>query len=137
MTKSKGVGRGGPREGAGRRPKVATVDWEAVAKAYYVGSDSLDDLLAKFGLKYADLLAYGADHHWMQRRPKRRHPDDLGDLAGALAEQLCWVDIDDRQRRFVAAMAALGARTVDIAEVLQCGEPELKDQFKKELAGAR
>lgn len=137
MTKSKGVGRGGPRDGAGRRPKVATVDWDDLARAYYTGNESLDDILAKFGVKYADLLAYVANNNWLQRRPTKRHPDDLGSLASALAMEIFYSPIEERPRRFVAAMVALGARLEDIGEALQIQTPELKERFKKELAGAR
>ena len=83
MTKSKGVGRGGVRAGAGRPPKA--VDWDAVGRAYYTGTESLDHVCAAHGVNYGDLLAYGANNHWLQRRPTKAHPDDLGGLASALA----------------------------------------------------
>ena len=134
MTKSKGVGRGGFRQGAGRRPRVSTVDWDAVARAYFVGNQTLDEICASFGVTYGDLLAYGAQHHWLQRRPTRLHPDDVGDLASALAMEMFSVEgVANRAPRFVAAMVALGARETDIAEVLKIGLPTLKAEFSKEL----
>jgi hypothetical protein len=135
VTKSKGVGRGGSRQGAGRRPRVATIDWDAVARAYHTGSESLDDILASFDLSHGDLLAYAASHHWLQRRPRgQQHPDDLGDLASALAHEMFSVEgVANRAPRFVAAMVALGARDIDIAEALQIGLPALKVEFSREL----
>src|SRR3954447_1577345 len=134
MTKSKGVGRGGVRQGAGRRPRVSTVDWDAVGRAYFTGNQTLDEICASFGVTYGDLLAFGAQNHRLQRRPTRPHPDDVGDLASALALEMFSVGkVADRARRFVAAMAALGARDTDIAEVLQIGLQALKAEFGKEL----
>jgi hypothetical protein len=134
MTKSKGIGRGGVRQGAGRRPRVSTVDWDAVGRAFFTGNESLDEICASFGVTYGDLLAYGAQNHWLQRRPPRPHPDDVGDLASALALEMFSVEgVANRAPRFVAAMVALGARETDIAEVLKIGLPTLKAEFSKEL----
>jgi hypothetical protein len=139
MTKSKGVGRGGVRPGAGRRPRVSTVDWGAVGRAYYTGSETIEAICNKFGVGYGDLLAHAAKSHWMLRRPTRSHPDDLGDLAGALA--LAMYSGDDSakktQQRFVAAMVALNERECDIAEALQMDLLDLKASFAKQLAGTR
>ena len=138
MTKSKGVGRGGVRPGAGRRPRVSTVDWDAVGCAYYTGTETIEAICNKFGIGYGDLLAHGASSHWMLRRPTRSHPDDLGDLAGALAKEIYALDNGTaNRRRFVAAMVALNARECDIAEVLGVDVPELKEQFAKQLAVTR
>jgi hypothetical protein len=63
-----------------------------------------------------------------------QHPDDLGDLASALAHEMFSVDLMDRPRRFVGAMAALGAREIDIAEVLHISLRDLKTEFAKELS---
>ena len=138
MTKSKGVGRGGVRPGAGRRPRVSTVDWDAVGCAYYTGTETIEAICDKFGIGYGDLLAHGASSHWMLRRPTRSHPDDLGDLAGALAKEIYALDNGTANRqRFVAAMVALNARECDIAEVLGVDVPELKEQFAKQLVVTR
>jgi hypothetical protein len=138
MTKSKGLGRGGVRPGAGRRPRVSTVDWDAVGRAYYTGTETIEAICNKFGIGYGDLLAHGTSSHWMLRRPTRSHPDDLGDLAGALAQEIYALDNGTaNRRRFVAAMVALNARECDIAEVLGVDVPELKEQFAKQLAGTR
>jgi hypothetical protein len=135
VTKSKGLGRGGVRPNAGRRPKISTIDWNAIGLAYYTGTQSLDDVCASFGVTYGDLLAYGAQNHWLTRRPTRAHPDDLGDLASALAMEMFSIDgVANRASRFVAAMTALGAKEQEIAEVLHIGVPALKAEFAKELA---
>ena len=138
MTKSKGVGRGGVRDGAGRRPRVSTVDWDAVGRAYYTGTESLDVICAKFGVEYGDLLAYAASNHWLQRRPTKSHPDDLGGLASALALAMWTVELKpDRANRFVAAMVALGEDRIEIAEALKISVDQLSRDFRKELAAAR
>jgi hypothetical protein len=118
--------------------RVSTVDWDAVGRAYYTGTETIEAICAKFGIGYGDLLAHGTSSHWMLRRPTRSHPDDLGDLAGVLALEMYSRDASDVQRRrFVAAMVALDARECDIAEVLQMDMPELKKNFAKQLAGTR
>src|SRR5882762_4560925 len=141
MTKSKGVGRGGVRPGAGRRPRVSTVDWDAVGCAYYTGTETIEAICNKFGIGYGDLLAHGASSHWLLRRPTRSHPDDLGDLAGALALEMFGNDDSGAKirGRFVAAMVALNARETDIAEVLRMDDdmPEFKKIFAKQLASTR
>jgi hypothetical protein len=136
MTKSKGVGRGGARKGAGRRPDVAGVDWDAVARAYFTGSQTLDDICTEFGVSYGDLLAYGANNHWLQRRPTISRPDDVGDLASALAGAMFSIDgAGNRARCFVAAMVKLEATVSDIADVLRVSQSSLRADFAKELAG--
>lgn len=138
MTKSKGVGRGGIRTGAGRRPRVSTVDWDAVGRAYYTGTESLDDICSSHGVTYGDLLAYGATNNWLQRRPTRAHPDDLGGLASALALAMWSIELKpDRASRFVAAMTILGEDEIDIAEALKISVDQLARDFRKELAAAR
>jgi hypothetical protein len=138
MTKSKGVGRGGVRKGAGRRPDVAKVDWDAVGRAYFTGTQTLNEICASFGVSHGDLLAYGANNHWLQHRPTKSHPDDVGDLASALAHEMFSVEgVANRAPRFVAAMVALGAREADIAEVLRIGVQSLRDEFAKQLAVTR
>lgn len=135
MTKSKGVGRGGVRKGAGRLPDVAKIDWDAVGRAYFTGTESLEEILSKFGVRYGDLLAYGANNHWMQRRPTRPHPDDLGSLASALAMAAYSVEhTPNRTRRFVAAMVALDEDDINIADALNLDVEVLRREFKKELA---
>jgi hypothetical protein len=71
--------------------------------------------------------------------PTRLHPDDLGDLAGALALEMYSGEDSARKnrKRFVAAMLALGARECDIAEILQMDMPDLKLNFAEQLAGPR
>jgi hypothetical protein len=134
MTKSKGLGRGGVRQGAGRRPRISTVDWDAVGRAYFTGNQSLEEICGSYGVSHGDLLAYGAQNHWLARRPRSSHPDDVGDLASALALEMFSVEgVANRAPRFVAAMVALGARETDIAEVLQIGLAALKSEFSKEL----
>ncbi|MEH2468970.1 hypothetical protein V1281_001774 [Nitrobacteraceae bacterium AZCC 2161] len=138
MTKSKGLGRGGVRKGAGRPPKVLKVDWDAIARDYFTGLQSIDAVLAKHDLKHGDLLAYAATKHWMARPRVRGHEHDLGDLASALAlEFFGEQDAAKRSRRFVAAMVALDAAPASIAEILQTSESELRRDYAKEIAGAR
>lgn len=138
MTKSKGVGRGGARKGAGRRPDVAKVDWDAVARAYFAGTDPIEKICETFGVSYGELLSYAAHNHWVMPRPAGRHLEDLGDMASALA----WALLDrrdertaDRTRRFVGAMAKLETGVGDIAEVLHVSKESLRAEFPKELAG--
>ena len=89
-------------------------------------------------MSYGDLLAYGAQNHWLQRRPTISHPDDVGDLASALAHEMFSVEgVANRAPRFVAAMVSLGARESDIADALRIGLPRLRTEFAKELAGVR
>jgi hypothetical protein len=136
MTKSKGTGRGGVRQGAGRPPTVSTVDWDAIGAAYFTGNQPLEEICACFGVTYGDLLAYGAQNHWLQHRPTKPHPDDLGGLASALAHEMFSIEgVANRVPRFVKAMVALGARETDIAEALRIGLPALKAEFAKELSG--
>jgi hypothetical protein len=138
MTKSTGIGRGGARKGAGRRSAAASVDWDELGRAYFTGTQSLDGILARFGVSYGDLLAHGAASHWMQRRPTRAHPDDLGSLASALAIAMWEVDhTAGRARRFVAAMVALGEHEIEIAQALNIPVEVLRREFGKELAAAR
>jgi hypothetical protein len=134
MTKSKGVGRGGARKGSGRQPNAAKVDWEAVGRAYFSGTKTVDDICAQFGVKYGDLLAYAASRKWCRPSP-RRHPDDIGELGSALAFTMFSVSPANRTRCFVAAMAKLGAETSEIADVLQASELDLRAEFAKELRG--
>jgi len=140
MTKSKGVGRGGARKGAGRRPDAAKANWDAIARAFFAGSDTIDKICEKFGTSYGELLAYAAQNHWVTPRPAGQHLGDLGDMASALA----WALLDERDetvanrtRRFVAAMVALRVRAYDIADVLRVSERSLRAEFANELAGAR
>ncbi|MFB9262275.1 hypothetical protein ACFFWD_03685 [Bradyrhizobium erythrophlei] len=140
MTKSKGLGRGGTRVGAGRKPSAAKVDWDAVARAYFAGRGTVDEICQQFGVSYGDLLAYAAHNHWITPRPFGRHLEDLGDMASALA----WALLDERNestahrtRRFVGAMVKLEVRVSHIADVLHVSEEALRAEFPKELAGAR
>lgn len=111
------------------------MNWDLVANAYFTGDASLEAILASFDLSYADLLAFAAKNHWMLQRPKKPHPDDLGNLASALAMEMFGIEkLADRPRRFVAAMTVLGARPIDIAEVLQVDLVALQAEFGKELA---
>lgn len=140
MTKSKGVGRGGVRNGAGSRPDVAKVDWDAIARAYFAGTDPIEKICETFGVSYGDLLAYAAHNHWVTPRPVGQHFEDLGDMASALA----WALLDEtneliahRTRRFVGAMVKLEVRAGDIADVLHVSEEALRSEFPKELVGVR
>jgi hypothetical protein len=81
MTKSKGVGRGGVRPGSGRKSKAAKADWDAIARAYFRGSETIEDICEKFGVSYGDLLSYAAANHWVTPRPVGQHLEDLGDMA--------------------------------------------------------
>jgi hypothetical protein len=136
MTKSKGVGRGGVRRGAGRRPDVAKVDWDAVGRAYFSGTATVDDICASFGLGYGDLLAYAANRKWCRPSPKP-HPDDIGELGSALAFAMFSVKTANRIRCFVAAMAKLETNVSEIADVLQVSTSALRAEFPKELADVR
>jgi hypothetical protein len=140
VTKSKGVGRGGVRPGSGRKSKAAKADWNAIARAYFGGSDTIEDICEKFGVSHGDLLSYAAANHWVTPRPAGRHLEDLGDMASALA----WALLDERDetvanrtRRFVGAMVKLEVRVGDIADVLHVSAKSLRDEFPKELAGVR
>ena len=141
MTKSKGVGRGGVRTGAGRKPRAAKADWDAIARVYFAGTDTVDKICQTFGVSFGDLLAYAAANHWVPPRAGgRRNPEDLGDMASALA----WALIDERDesiahrtRRFVGAMVKLEVSAEDIADVLHVSEKALRAEFPKELAGVR
>lgn len=135
MTKSKGTGRGGFRKGAGRKPRAASANWDEIGKAYFAGTNQpLEEILGAFGVNYGDLLAHATRSHWLLQRPSKPHPDDLGSLASALAMEMYSVQgVANRAPRFVSAMAALGARDVDIAEALGIGLPALKAEFGSEL----
>jgi hypothetical protein len=142
MTKSKGMGRGGVRTGAGRKSKAAKADWDAIARVYFAGTDdSIEKICRTFGVSYGDLLAYAAANQWVPPRATgRRNPDDLGDMASALA----WALIDEREestahrtRRFVGAMVKLEATAEHIADVLHVSENALRAEFPKDLAGVR
>jgi hypothetical protein len=135
VTKSKGTGRGGFRPGAGRKPRIDSINWDKVGKAYYTGTNqTLDEILAAFGATYGDLLVHATRSHWLSRRPTKPHPDDLGSLASALAMEMYSVQgVVNRAPRFVAAMVALGARDIDIAEALEIGLTALKVEFSREL----
>jgi hypothetical protein len=142
MTKSKGVGRGGVRTGAGRKSRAAQADWDAIARVYFAGTDnSIEKICQTFGVSYGDLLAYAAANNWVPPQAGgRRNPEDLGDMASALA----WALIDERDesiahrtRRFVGAMVKLEVSAEDIAHVLHISEKALRAEFPKELAGVR
>jgi hypothetical protein len=136
MTKSKGVGRGGVRKGAGRQPNAAKIDWDAVGRAYFSGAATVDNICASFGLGYGDLLAYAASRKWCRPSPKA-HPDDIGELSSALAFAMFSVKPANRIRCFVAAMAKLETDMSEIADVLQVSKSELRADFAKELADVR
>ena len=38
--------------GAGRRPQASTTDWDALARRYYTGSESLDEICLAFGVTH-------------------------------------------------------------------------------------
>lgn len=140
MTKSKGVGRGGARRGAGRKSNAAKADWDEIARAYFAGRGTVDDICLKFGVGMGDLLAYAAKNQWVTPRPIGRHQEDLGDMASALA----WALLDEREeliahrtKRFVRAMVQLEVPVNDIADVLHVSERALRAEFPKELAGVR
>jgi hypothetical protein len=140
MTKSKGVGRGGVRRGAGRKPESARPDWDAIAKAYFSGRGTVDEICEVFGVRLGDILAYATANQWVTPRPAGRVAEDLGDMASALA----WALLDERDesiahrtRRFVRGMVGLEVRATDIADVLHVSERSLRAEFPKELAGAR
>jgi hypothetical protein len=137
MTKSKGMGRGGVRTGAGRKPRSAKADWDAIARVYFAGTDTIEKICQTFSVSYGDLLAYAAANHWVPPRAGgRRNPEDLGDMASALA----WALIDERDesithrtRRFVGAMVKLEASAEDIADVLHVSEKRYEPSFRKNL----
>jgi hypothetical protein len=140
MTKSKGVGRGGARTGSGRKSKAAKADWDKIAREYFAGRETVEDICEKFGVSGGDLLAYAASNKWVTPRPLGRHLEDLGDMASALA----WALLDEREetvanrsRRFVKAMVSLDVCVGDIADVLHVSPASLRSEFPKELAGAR
>jgi hypothetical protein len=135
MTKSKGIGRGGVRKGSGRRPAIAKVDWEALGRAYFSGKDTIENVCRSFGVTYGELLAYAVGHHWVLHPSPSRHPDDPGDLGSALAIEMYSVDVNNRARRFVAAMVKLGADEADIADPLNIPVETLRRQFARELHG--
>ena len=133
MTQSKGIGRGGARKGAGRKPSAAKVDWNEVGRAYFSGSKSVGEICESFGVDFGDLLAYGAANHWV-RPSTKPHPDEIGDMGSALALQMFSIDgVNKRARCFVAAMVRLEARPQDIAEVLGVSEDSLRAEFPREL----
>jgi len=140
MTKSKGVGRGGIRKGAGRIPKAAKVDWDAVGRAYFTSDKPIEDICRSFGIDYGDLLTHATSAHWVLNRPSTKpsdaqHPADLGGCASALALAMFSNDsVSTRARRFVAAMACLGEHKSDIAAALEISERQLLEEFKKEVA---
>lgn len=140
MTKSKGMGRGGARTGSGRKSKATKADWDNIAREYFAGRGTVDDICERFGVSHGDLLAYAASNNWVTPRPFGRHLEDLGDMASALA----WALLDEREeavanrsRRFVRAMVSLDVRVGDIADVLHVSPASLRSEFPKELAGAR
>jgi hypothetical protein len=140
MTKSKGVGRGGVRPNAGRKSKAAKADWDAIARAYFASSETIEEICGKFGVGYGDLLSYAASNHWVMPRPVGQHFEDLGDMASALA----WALLDERDetvthrtRRFVGAMVKLEVSVKDIADVLRVSEKSLRGEFEKQLSVAR
>ena len=77
-------GRGGVRKGAGRKPKVAKVDWNVVGRAYFSGRESAPEICGRFNVTFGDLLAYAAARGWIWPSPDG-HPDDMGELGSALA----------------------------------------------------
>ncbi|WP_371423289.1 hypothetical protein [Tardiphaga sp.] len=133
MTKSKGMGRGGVRKGAGRKPAAAKVDWDAVARDYFTGTEDMEELLERHGLSYGALMAYATANQWI-RRPRKRLDDDIGDMASELAVVFWAIDgALNRARRFVAAMTALGVSAENIAPHLGISERSLKQDFAREL----
>jgi hypothetical protein len=137
MTKSKGVGRGGIRPNSGRKSKAAKADWDAIARAYFAGSDPIEEICGKFGVGYGDLLSFAASNHWVMPRPVGQHFEDLGDMASALA----WALLDKtdetvthRSRRFVGAMLKLEVSAKDIADVLRVSEESFRSEFAKQIA---
>jgi hypothetical protein len=131
-------GRGGLRKGAGRKPKVAKTDWNAVGQAYFSGREHPHEVCVRFGVTFGDLLAYAAARGWVWPAPDG-HPDDMGELGSALAVAMFGVagGVRQRARSFVAAMAKLNAHVPDIAAALHVSESDLRAEFPKELAGAR
>jgi hypothetical protein len=122
---------------SGRRPNAAEADWEAVGRAYFTGTDTIEDICSSFGLTYGDLLAHAAGRHWIRPSPKP-HPDDIGELASALALAMFSVDgVSNRARCFVAAMVKLEATVADIADVLRVSKSSLQADFARELDGVR
>jgi hypothetical protein len=68
VTKSKGVGRGGVRTGSGRKSKAAKADWDTIAREYFAGRGTIDDICERFGVSHGDLLAYAASNNWVTPR---------------------------------------------------------------------
>ena len=137
MTKSKGVGRGGVRSGAGRASKAAKVDWDAVGRAYFNGKEALDDTLDRLGLSHGMLLAYATAHHWIKPRAQQ-HPDAVDEMASELAVRMWEIDgVTKRAKCFVAAMTVLGVTPEHIAPSLGISEKSLRSEFAKELSFAK
>lgn len=136
MTKSKGVGRGGLRKGAGRKATASKVDWDAVARGYFAGNEPLDDMLDRHGVSHGMLLAYATANQWV--RPRRRHADDICELASELAVRMWEIDgVTNRAKRFVAAMTVLGVEPEHIAPSLGISEGSLRADFARELSVGR
>jgi hypothetical protein len=131
VTISKGVGRGGVRPGAGRKPKA--INWEAIAQAYFTGQETPEDVCQKFNVTLGDLFIHAQSEGWIHR-PYKPHPADVGRLGSALAHAMISVDgAGTRSSRFVAAMAKLGSPLIDIAAALEISVGALRSEFRKEL----
>jgi hypothetical protein len=114
------------------------VDWDAVARDYFTGNESIDEICERHGVGHGDLLAYAASRDWTPRRPTRPHPDDLGTLASALALAMFSVrGAEHRRRCFVAAMTSLDAKVGEVAEVLGLSEANVRKEFSRELGVRR
>jgi hypothetical protein len=48
------------------------VDWDRLARAYFAGSESIDDICEAHGVSFGHLLAYAASRHWARRPHKPR-----------------------------------------------------------------
>ena len=135
MTKSTGVGRGGSRPGAGRRPKA--VDWDAVARAYFTSEAMPETICEKFGISLGDLFVYSQSEGWLHK-PSKPHPMDCGRLGSALALNMFSIDgTAKRARCFVSAMLCLEASDREIADALEIRVETLRSEFSSEISRAR
>jgi hypothetical protein len=116
------------------------VDWERIATAFYTTNRSFRSIAADAGVSHTAIAKHAKRHGWC--RPSRGGPRALETgvslLARAAEAQLAKIDgVQERSRRFIAAMIQLGAKSGNIAEVLGVSEEALRSEFPKELAGAR
>jgi DNA-binding NarL/FixJ family response regulator len=110
------------------------IDWDAVATRYFKTEDSVRAIARSFGVSDAAVRRHATENGWV-RRPVVDHPEDIGRLASSLALAMISIDgVTNRARRFVAAMAKLGASAEEIADSLEISEKSLRSDFQRELS---